>query len=138
MFYLGPGFYQMVTGRPFHHASPLSMAVRRLREDPVSPRVLVNDFITRWEALILRCLEREPARRFQNANEVALALSQGTQTPSVPIGTAEERFRIRTSEKLASAEPARSRLSEPAIGLKTSWELSRDHLSSISEVLSTT
>jgi eukaryotic-like serine/threonine-protein kinase len=72
---LGLVLYQMVTGaRPFEDTTPLSMAVRRLREDPTPPRQLAKDLDPRWEAVILRCLERDPQRRFAHADEVAKAL----------------------------------------------------------------
>jgi serine/threonine protein kinase len=131
---LGLVFYQMVTGaRPFDYGSPLSMAVRRLREHPAPPRTLIADLDPRWEALILRCLEREPEQRFQNANEVAMALRGEIDLTSAPIGILDERFRARTPENFPSSDRARARLSESAVRLKT-WELSRDHLSNILRV----
>ncbi len=82
---LGLVLYQMVTGtRPFDDASPLSMAVRRLREDPTPPRALVADLDPRWEAIILRCLDRDPARRFQSADEVGQALKGELEFVSAP------------------------------------------------------
>ena len=72
---LGLVLYQMVTGtRAFEDATPLSMAVRRIKEDPVPPRTLVPDLDRRWESVILRCLQREPKARFENGEEVAEAL----------------------------------------------------------------
>jgi serine/threonine protein kinase/tetratricopeptide (TPR) repeat protein len=72
---LGLVLYQMVTGtQAFEDSTPLSMAVRRVKEDPVSPRRFAPDLDRRWEAVILKCLEREPRDRFQNGDEVAEAL----------------------------------------------------------------
>ncbi|MBV9301283.1 MAG: tetratricopeptide repeat protein [Acidobacteriaceae bacterium] len=72
---LGLVLYQMVTGtRAFEAATPLSMAVRRTKEDPAPPRTLVPDLDRRWEAVILRCLAREPKARFQTGDEVAEVL----------------------------------------------------------------
>ena len=72
---LGLVLYQMVTGiRAFDDATPLSMAVRRIKEDPVPPRTLVPDLDRRWESVILKCLAREPGARFQSGDEVAEAL----------------------------------------------------------------
>ena len=72
---LGLVLYQMVTGiRAFDDATPLSMAVRRIKEDPVPPRTLVPDLDRRWESVILKCLAREPGARFQSGDEVADAL----------------------------------------------------------------
>ena len=76
---LGLVLYQMVTGtRAFVGGTPLSMAVRRIKENPAPPRTLVPDLDRRWESVILRCLEREPKARFQSGEEVAEALRAET------------------------------------------------------------
>ena len=72
---LGLVLYQMATGiRAFEDATPLSMAVRRIKEDAVPPRTLVPEIDRRWESVILKCLEREPTARYQSGDEVAEAL----------------------------------------------------------------
>ena len=72
---LGLVLYQMMTGsRAFEDSTPLSMAVKRIKEDPVPPRTLVPDLDRRWESVILRCLERDPKDRYQTADEVAQTL----------------------------------------------------------------
>jgi tetratricopeptide (TPR) repeat protein/tRNA A-37 threonylcarbamoyl transferase component Bud32 len=72
---LGLVLYQMVTGtRAFEDTTPLSMAVKRVKEDPVPPRKSVPDLDRRWESVILRCLERDPKDRYQTADQVAEAL----------------------------------------------------------------
>jgi len=73
---LGLVIYQMVTGsRPFEAESPISMALKRLKETPAPPSRLVPDLDRPWERVILKCLERRPESRFGAANEVAKALS---------------------------------------------------------------
>ncbi len=127
---LGLVLYQMVTGtRAFDDASPLSMAVRRLREDPTPPRAVVADLDPRWEAVILRCLDRDPARRFQNPDEVSRALKGELEFVSAPVAIVQEV----TSQKATGQRPEPGRISESMVRTKT-WELSRDHLSSILSV----
>src|SRR3984893_17092265 len=127
---LGLVLYQMVTGtRPFDDDSPLSMAVRRLREDPTPPRALVADLDPHWEAVILRCLERDPSRRFQNADEVSRALKGEPEHISAPVAAPKEP----TPEKAASKQFEPTRIPDSRVRAKT-WELSRDHLSSILSV----
>jgi eukaryotic-like serine/threonine-protein kinase len=76
---LGLVLYQMATGtRAFEASTPLSMAVRRVKENPPPPHTLVPGLDRQWESVILRCLERNPKDRFQNGDEVADAL-QGTR-----------------------------------------------------------
>jgi len=85
---LGVVMFEMVTGRvPFDGDSAMSVAVRRLKEEPPSPREFNPDVDERWERTILRCLERMPDRRFPDVETVLSAL-EGTprrRIPWVPI-----------------------------------------------------
>jgi eukaryotic-like serine/threonine-protein kinase len=72
---LGIVLYELVTDEmPFKGNSTTVMALKRIKEKPVSPREFVPDLDARWEATIMRCLERSPARRYQTAGEVQAAL----------------------------------------------------------------
>jgi serine/threonine protein kinase/Tfp pilus assembly protein PilF len=76
---LGIVLYEMVTGQlPFSANTPLATAARRLNEPPPRPELAVPGLDVRWSRTILRCLDRDPRRRFQKASEVAAALSGGT------------------------------------------------------------
>jgi tetratricopeptide (TPR) repeat protein/tRNA A-37 threonylcarbamoyl transferase component Bud32 len=78
---LGIVIYEMVTGvRPFDGGSAMTVAVRRLTDPPAPPRVHVPDLDPVWEAVILKCLAREPADRYQGALEVVEALGGGVPT----------------------------------------------------------
>ncbi|HKS95180.1 MAG TPA: serine/threonine-protein kinase, partial [Terriglobia bacterium] len=80
---LGVVMYEMVTGvLPFAGDSPLETAVKRLKESPPAPRSLVSGLDPRRERVILRCLERDPARRFRSAADVSQALA-GELSPAV-------------------------------------------------------
>ncbi len=66
----GVVLFEMVTGRrPFAGDTPLSTAVKRLEEPPPSPAAMVSGLPRRWEATILRCLEKDPSRRYRRAGE---------------------------------------------------------------------
>jgi eukaryotic-like serine/threonine-protein kinase len=68
--------YEMVTGaRPFQGDTPASAALKRLSEPPTPPRQFQPGLSTAWERGILRCLERDPAKRLSNADEVVKAIS---------------------------------------------------------------
>src|SRR5678815_181650 len=71
---------------PFIGDTPGSTATMRLVEDPASPRTHVADLDESWERVILRCLEREPERRFANARDVFAALRFGEQMFSQGAG----------------------------------------------------
>jgi tetratricopeptide (TPR) repeat protein/TolB-like protein len=73
---LGLVIYEMVSGgKPFQGGTPMSEAVKRTFEAPIPPRNFEPRLSAAWESVILRCLEREPARRFQDAESVSAALA---------------------------------------------------------------
>jgi serine/threonine protein kinase len=72
---LGIVLFEMLTAdMPFKGNSMTVMTLKRIKEKPISPRTLLPDLDPRWEAVIMRCLERDPARRYQSAAEVEAAL----------------------------------------------------------------
>src|SRR6266496_141375 len=80
---LGVVLYEMVTGvKPFVGDSPLSTAMKRLKERPDSPRVHTPDLDPAWEAVILRCLEPLAANRFGSAAQVVAALKGEAVAPA--------------------------------------------------------
>jgi tetratricopeptide (TPR) repeat protein/TolB-like protein len=81
---LGVVAFEMIAGEvPFRDTS-LPGLVRRLHEPPPRPRDFVAGVDARWEALILRCLEREPADRFASAADVARALDDDVPSVAPP------------------------------------------------------
>ncbi|HVT03784.1 MAG TPA: serine/threonine-protein kinase [Thermoanaerobaculia bacterium] len=72
---LGVVLFEAVTGRlPFAGDTPISVALKHRSETPPSPRSIRRDTPAWLERLILRCLEKEPPRRFDSAAELATAL----------------------------------------------------------------
>ena len=77
---LGVVLYEMVTGKlPFVGDTPLAAAARRLNEGPPRPELVAPGLDARWARAILRCLAREPQRRFRSALDVADALGAPTR-----------------------------------------------------------
>jgi len=75
LYALGVVLYEMVTGQlPFTGDTPLAAAARRIHESPPAPHAVLPGLDRRWSAIILRCLSREPERRFRSATEVREAL----------------------------------------------------------------
>ncbi|HEV2177324.1 MAG TPA: tetratricopeptide repeat protein [Terriglobia bacterium] len=72
LYSLGLIFYEMVTGEvPFKGDSALQVMYARTKEKPKSPKLLNPDLPDYLVRIILRCLERDPADRYQNAREIA-------------------------------------------------------------------
>jgi tetratricopeptide (TPR) repeat protein/TolB-like protein/tRNA A-37 threonylcarbamoyl transferase component Bud32 len=68
---LGLVLYQMLTGEiPFASAGGLKSIYERLTSDPTNPKVLNPDLPNYLVRLVLKCLERDPARRYQSAQEI--------------------------------------------------------------------
>ncbi len=89
---LGVLMYEMVTGRlPFEGQGAMAMSVRRITEEPPTPRSLVEDLDRRWERTILRCLRRQPEQRFATVGDVARSLA-GESVTAVPSGQARLRW----------------------------------------------
>jgi serine/threonine-protein kinase len=74
--------YEMVIGDvPFTGESTLKVMYQRIQEKPKSPKVLRPDLPNWLVKIIMRCLERDPNDRYQNAYEI-LADLQGGQSGS--------------------------------------------------------
>jgi eukaryotic-like serine/threonine-protein kinase len=62
----GVVLYEMVTGQwPFNADTPERIAAKRLTEVPTPPVRFVPKLDPVWNRVILRCLEREPAKRYE-------------------------------------------------------------------------
>jgi Tol biopolymer transport system component/predicted Ser/Thr protein kinase len=74
LFAFGSLLYEMVTGqRAFHGDSKLSTLSAILKEDP-KPVSAVVDAPRDLEKIIVRCLRKDPSRRYQHADDLKVAL----------------------------------------------------------------
>ena len=82
----GATLYEMATGRPpFQAATSPQLIGAILHTDPAPPRSRREELSPELDRLILKCLEKEPARRYQSARELAGGLQELTGTkPLVP------------------------------------------------------
>ncbi len=77
VFSFGIVLYEMLTGRrPFAGGSSAELLASLLKEEPKPPSGLVPDVPRELERIILRCLRKEPARRFQNMLDVKVELEE--------------------------------------------------------------
>jgi protein-serine/threonine kinase len=82
LFALGVVLYQFTTGElPFGEPRSMGALKRRLHAEPAPPRVLRADCPPWLQEAILRCLEVNPAHRWQTAAHLAIALEDPRQLP---------------------------------------------------------
>ena len=78
-------FYELLTGvSPFPAANEFARLTSVLTEE-VKPIEEVAPQLALWSGFILRSLAKDPARRFQSADEMAAALLAIARTPSAPV-----------------------------------------------------
>jgi tetratricopeptide (TPR) repeat protein/tRNA A-37 threonylcarbamoyl transferase component Bud32 len=74
---LGVILYEMATSRlPFTGESALSIAMKHKGEIPKNPKLLNANLSDDLSAVILKCLEKEKTKRYQNAADVRLELEK--------------------------------------------------------------
>ncbi len=74
---LGTILYEILTGRvPFEGKSPLSVALKHKTEIPQDPKKINPQIPDDLSRLILRCLAKEPGRRYQSAEELFRELGE--------------------------------------------------------------
>jgi len=75
IFSFGSVLYEMVTSRkPFTGDSYLAILTKILNQDPAPPGQLAAAIPPELEKIILRCLRKDPARRWQNMADLKVAL----------------------------------------------------------------
>jgi serine/threonine protein kinase len=87
---VGVVLHELLTGRAIFDADSITETCARIVSD--EPIVLEQDDATlppSLRAIIARCIERDPARRYQSVEELAAALA--------PLATMHERFRGRST-----------------------------------------
>jgi serine/threonine protein kinase len=88
---LGLMLYEMFTGAPaFRADNAVAVALKQMREEPAPPREVEPNVPVFAERVILKCLEKEPERRFQSVADLESALRSGTPVmpPPRPISAA--------------------------------------------------
>jgi serine/threonine protein kinase len=76
VFALGCCLYEATTGtRPYHGADALETMYKLLETECEAPSKLLEDYPSELELIVLRALEKDPEKRYQNADDVRVALA---------------------------------------------------------------
>lgn len=115
LYSLGAVLYEALTGHaPFESDDPISIITQHINVPPVAPHWHNPSVPQSLEQMILKLLAKDPARRYQTAQEVIVALSTVRTTAATPAPD---------SEKLAGPELVERIAHTPLVGRNT--ELSR-------------
>lgn len=114
LYSLGVTFYHMLAGLPpFRADSALALALKHVREAPVSLAVHRPDLPPELVATIMRLLEKEPSRRYPNGAELLKDLIRQkesilavSQTLPLPMGDDRETEPLPVSSSTRPREPS--------------------------------
>jgi serine/threonine protein kinase len=89
---LGLILYEMITGNAaFAGDTPMAVALKQVREQPTPPREIEPAIPYDFESIVLKCLEKDPAKRYQSVDELEEALvhagMSSNQRPVRAIGS---------------------------------------------------
>jgi eukaryotic-like serine/threonine-protein kinase len=91
LYALGLILYEMVTRDiPFTAPTSLQTMYKRVYELPASPKTINPDLPDWLTGIILKCLERDPDQRYQNASEILRDLEAGTAPAVAAASTSVE------------------------------------------------
>ncbi len=85
LYSVGILLYELLTGRvPFDAESAVTIALKQVSEEPAPPRALNPAVSPELEDVVLRALQKDPSRRFVDADDFVAALERVREAPARP------------------------------------------------------
>jgi Tol biopolymer transport system component len=110
IFSFGSILYEMISGQPaFRGETSADTMSAILKEEPAELSETARSVPPALERMVRHCLEKNPARRFQSAGDLAFDLETLTQTTSAQSAVAETGTAETTSEKTTARKRVASR-----------------------------
>jgi serine/threonine-protein kinase len=89
LYSLGCVLYELLAGRPpFTGDTPVAIAYKQVNETPVPPSAHNPDIPPRLDAVVMKCLAKNPANRYQTAEELSADLERvkhGQDVEATPL-----------------------------------------------------
>lgn len=80
--------YEMLTGKvPYDGETPVSVALKHIQEAVIPPKELNNNISDSLNNLILKCIEKEPIKRYQTVKEMLIDLQNIKNNSSYKVTT---------------------------------------------------
>ena len=112
---LGVILYQMLTGRvPFMAESPVAISLKHIQTAPISPGKLNSEIPPSLEEVILKAMAKDPAQRYQQAQELSAAYWKALQ---------QERARLKSETNTSNNNEIPSHETPDATPLESAAQL---------------
>ena len=84
LYSLGVVMYEMMTGRPpFDGESPVAVAIQHINGKPTMPSLINPNIPGGLEQIIMKAMEKNPAKRYASATEMLYDLEEFRKNPSI-------------------------------------------------------
>jgi eukaryotic-like serine/threonine-protein kinase len=107
---LGVVLYEMVTAQPpFAGETAVTVAYKHVREDPVPPSRLNPDVPQALDSIVLKCLAKNPANRYQTARDLIRDLERyraGLPVAATPVLPLEKTEFVERAQRPTTLLPA--------------------------------
>lgn len=102
---LGITLFEMLTGRvPFNGETTVAIAIKHIQEEMASPKEFVPEIPGSVEAIVLKCCQKSPDRRYQNMAEVIADLKQSLISPDEDFVVARDMDEEASTWTISEAE----------------------------------